>query len=321
MIESIGRKSCKKCRFEKCLEVGMKVSFVTGQSKVSRKELLFRDVITFQEENLLKSCFDKGFSACHEKMYDFYEENLDIAQIHFGELNKDQRLSNQELKFNHNLDKFFMRQLALQMIEIDGCNDVCKLYNHNFDQIHEFLHCIVMLDQEFLTEWTLMMLNFGKKVRNQTLQAKLIVDLAEKSLENRVKFNYDHVYGEFWASHFHIEQEHRAKFQSIFQWFNLVKSKNENAGKIVFFLIFLILTYNATGIENRVYSAQAEKNQQKYLSLLLRYLKSISENQDEAYQMFHKGLMLIHETEALKELSKNRLKLNELQDNSLEFIE
>ena len=34
VIESVGRKSCKKCRFDKCLKVGMRVSFVTSvQSK------------------------------------------------------------------------------------------------------------------------------------------------------------------------------------------------------------------------------------------------------------------------------------------------
>lgn len=285
---------------------------------MSKKELLFRDVITVEEKNFLKAYFDQGFLACHEKMFDFYEDHLDIAKIHFGELTEDQRVSNEELEYIHSLDKLWLGQIVFQMIEIDGCNDVYKLYNHNFDQIKEFMYCILLQDQEFSAQLTFDMFKYGKEVRTQTWQAKMITDLSEKSLQHQVKFNYDHVYGDFWACDFHIEQEHRAKFQSIFQWYNQVKSKNPDAGKIVFFLIFLILTYNATGIENRVYSAEAERNQQKYLNLLLRYFKSISENQDEAYQMFHKGLMLIHETDALKEMSQKRLKLNEFENTSLE---
>ena len=72
----------------------------------------------------------------------------------------------------------------------------------------------------------------------------------------------------------------------------------------------VIFLYNTDGIENQLKNPKkVHRLQTQYAALLHKYLKS-SHTEDLANMLFSNGLMLIHETEKVYNLSKNRLLLH-----------
>ena len=72
--------------------------------------------------------------------------------------------------------------------------------------------------------------------------------------------------------------------------------------------MIMILLHNTDGFEPSN-KTEIESVQQKYVNLLNKYLKSHLKS-EEAYDQLHKGLMLIHDTERIYDLSLQRLKLS-----------
>ena len=72
----------------------------------------------------------------------------------------------------------------------------------------------------------------------------------------------------------------------------------------------LIFLYNTDGIENQLKDEPKVKSlQTQYAALLHKYLKSCHP-ENEANTLFSDGLMLIHDTERVHDLSLNKLKLD-----------
>lgn len=78
-------------------------------------------------------------------------------------------------------------------------------------------------------------------------------------------------------------------------------------------LIQAVLLYNCDGIQDafiRSNSSRFEKIQFQYANLLLKYMKSLTESEKDAYRLFHQGLMMVQATQRLHDLSQNRLILS-----------
>ena len=72
----------------------------------------------------------------------------------------------------------------------------------------------------------------------------------------------------------------------------------------------LIFLYHSDGVENLLKQGEKVKHLQlQYSTLLHKYLKS-NHPESEANSLFSDGLMLIHDTERLNNLSQNKLKLD-----------
>ena len=84
--------------------------------------------------------------------------------------------------------------------------------------------------------------------------------------------------------------------------------ETQKADKCIFVIMMMILLHNSDGIE-LTDKDNVEYIQQKYVNLLHKYFKSnLSSNL--AYEQLHKGIMLIHDTQRMYELSQQRLKLD-----------
>ena len=74
--------------------------------------------------------------------------------------------------------------------------------------------------------------------------------------------------------------------------------------------MILILFHNTNGAVNKLSDpARVERAQQKFVNILHKYLKS-HKSPEVAYNCLHKGVMLVHATQRIYELSLKRLQLH-----------
>ena len=107
--------------------------------------------------------------------------------------------------------------------------------------------------------------------------------------------------------------------QKIANWYYKVKdpdvihdSLNPDYDRCLFLLMELIFLYNTDGIECQLQNYEKiKKLQLQYANLLYKYLKSKSTGEDnDANTLFSNGLMLIHDTKRVYDLSLHKLKLD-----------
>ena len=86
IIESIGRKSCKKCRFDKCLEAGMNIKYVNKQTyaKASRPNevIAIQPTNYFVEKEALEKVFDIHWASSYQITFDCYSKSPKIFVDH-----------------------------------------------------------------------------------------------------------------------------------------------------------------------------------------------------------------------------------------------
>ena len=110
--------------------------------------------------------------------------------------------------------------------------------------------------------------------------------------------------------------------QKIANWYYKVKdpdvihdSLNPDYDRCLFLLMELIFLYNTDGIECQLQNYEKiKKLQLQYANLLHKYLKSLKSKStgedNDANTLFSNGLMLIHDTKRVYDLSLHKLKLD-----------
>ena len=78
-INSVSRKSCKKCRFKKCLEVGMKIGYVKSLEERCKKIIVNQKIEKpklsegFEEKYALREYHNKKTQFEVQVLFNFYE--------------------------------------------------------------------------------------------------------------------------------------------------------------------------------------------------------------------------------------------------------
>ena len=150
VIESKSRKSCKSCRFQKCLSVGMKTSYVmTHEEKLKvlmeantklhkPLELIFQD---HSKQEILKLWNEFLFSAS-SGAYENYVNNMQHAVRHLDFFTSYTSLENDQ--FDQFLDLEYMKRYAIEFFKINGqvSHDAEKLFKHNYNRMNTFYYAV-----------------------------------------------------------------------------------------------------------------------------------------------------------------------------------
>ena len=146
VIESKSRKSCKSCRFQKCLSAGMKINYVMTfeekrQMLISAKTKLHKPLeLTFLEANKQEALtiWNKYKFIGSVGIYESYVNNIQHAFRHF-DLQQirsyfDHYDNTENEKFDDYLDFELMRRFVVDFFKMNGQGsvDANKLFKHNF---------------------------------------------------------------------------------------------------------------------------------------------------------------------------------------------
>ena len=179
-------------------------------------------------------------------------------------------------------------------------------------------------------------IDYGLIKRHESSDIDTLVTLMEclnTAPQGQCKIEYETMYSSPWASHYDIEEEHKglnlvhyknkvllqkylktkmfAFLQKIGNWNDKVADPNDSSyDRCLCLLMELIFLYNTDGIECQLQNYEKiKKLQLQYANLLHKYLKSKTSENNDANALFSNGLMLIHDTKRVYDLSLHKLKL------------
>lgn len=332
IIDSKNRKSCKKCRFDKCLDEGMKVSFVIGQKPCPKKELLFENLLTMDEEYHLKNLYRLVFDAASECTYQIMESDISLAYLILEGIPTKQRLTDENLCLIDRIDRLSSLKMYQALGNENQLQDIIHtLADFNYGRIVTFFY-FAFFGGRNETDQLKGFIRYGRQSRKASDNVNIIVDLAEKSLkrDNLVLYEYEAFYDSPWAADLSTEEEHKSIFmvsiikaypdftttfehlQKVREWFD--KSiKPSEPGEIDCCLVILmlqILLFHTDGLElTEAKRLQVEKIQQLSVQMLFKYLKSHL-SREVSYSQLHQALMLVSDSQRAYELSQKRLQLD-----------
>merc|ERR1712156_652006 len=161
VIDSKTRKSCKRCRFDACLQAGMRVSFVQYQSGSIVSEKVIKNELQHEEENFLKNLYDSTTEITTLFTYDLFSENMKLIcpQI----INSNYVHTSKDLDLIFRLNKFLHQQMVHHLGKQICTEDINILFEHNYGRFLSFQMAIWCNDNIYRAQFAQDLINHANK--------------------------------------------------------------------------------------------------------------------------------------------------------------
>ena len=229
-IDAENRKSCKKCRFEKCCTVGMKISYVKTLEEKCQKfiqcqnktNLVIKRPVNlpeiFVEKTSIEKLHDTLFEAGGAIIFECYYKNpgaflAHVCQAPFSVVNTDEFESIIDY-----MDAIIFRKNILTFAKQDEISsDADELLRHNFAKVTTVYRAILFLDgnaDEYIS--------YGRKRRGDSYGINECMKMLDHFGRTDIKMNYDMVFASPWAKSTEIEMEHQRIFKVVLVFFKVI---------------------------------------------------------------------------------------------------
>ena len=211
-IDSKNRRSCKKCRFDKCIESGMKISYVKSLEEKCQKILQTQKTLSpikftdnFCEKSKLETLSLLKSDCWNKDVFKVYDSIPNLFMQHFCKC--DMSFTAKAIEDSEKIDLELVKANALCHLKIDCVtNDATTLVKHNFYRFIVFLNAVTFARKYFRNQD---IIHFGMKHRSESREIDGMLKLVESlGFKENPKVTYEHIYSSPWASNWEIEQEH-----------------------------------------------------------------------------------------------------------------
>lgn len=330
-IDSKSRKSCKHCRFLRCISRGMRPGWVLSDEdrmrrllqrnrKQHRQQLSFKRQITLhftnEERQLVEQLKSLIFAEAYSAYYETFGEDLEIFRSYVNAIYYRQPIKYRVLKKIENIDKRAMIEKGFHLL--DTILDVSKIHSnlkqalvkHNNVALFGFywaVFCEACDMEEFMSEF----MSYGLTHRNGPGVESLLEEMGKLNLRDKKSaWAYDMMYFSPWAPSADIEERHQKLTRRICMWPRMKAGGENKIDRSQLAILTMILLLSQDGInfensgDNLIHLKAAEENQTKFVMMLHRYLKDKHMNEDEVVvnASLANGLMIVSQAKELHEM-------------------